>query len=76
MTIMESLILGKKVISTDIEGPREFFQQGYGYLVENSEEGLYNGMKAFVNGELENLRKFDAEDFNNKASQEFEELFN
>lgn len=76
MTIMESLILGKKVISTDIEGPREFLQQGYGYLVENSEEGLYNGMKAFVNGELENLRKFDAEDFNNKASQEFEELFN
>ncbi len=75
MTIMEALILDKKVISTDIEGPREFLSQGYGYLVENSETGLVEGFNDFKNGKLENLKKFDATEFNQKALAEFEEIF-
>lgn len=75
MTIMEALILEKKVISTDIQGPKEFLSQGYGYLVENSEEGLIKGMNDFLENKLKDLKKFDAKEFNDNALKEFEELF-
>lgn len=75
MTIMEALILEKKVISTNIQGPKEFLEQGYGYLVENSEEGLIQGMNDFLENKLEDLKKFDAKGFNDNALKEFEELF-
>lgn len=75
MTIMEALILGKKVISTNIQGPREFLSKGYGYLVENSENGLIQGFEDYTNGKLKKLKKFDAEQFNNNALKEFEKLF-
>lgn len=75
MTIMEALILEKKVICTDIEGPKEFLKQGYGHIVENSEQGLVNGFNDYIDGKLENLKKFDALKFNQKALEEFEELF-
>ena len=70
------MILDKKVISTDIEGPREFLGKGYGYLVKNSEEGIYEGMNDFINGNLEKIKKFNAEEFNKNALNEFENLFN
>ena len=75
MTIMESLILGKKVISTKIPGPKEFLEKGYGYLVENSEEGLLQGMKDYKKGKLENLKKFDAEKFNDESLKEVKKIF-
>ena len=75
MTIMEALILNKKVISTDIEGPREFLSLGYGHLVENSEEGILQGFEDYVNGKLDSLKRFDAKKFNENALKEFEILF-
>lgn len=74
MTIMEALILSKKVISTSIPGPKEFLEEGYGYLVDNSEDGILNGMNDDKDNKLTNLKKFDAEEFNEKALKEFEEL--
>ena len=74
MTIMEALILNKKVISTDITGPREFLKQGYGFLVDNSEEGILQGLLDYKNGKLSNLKKFDAEKFNEQALQEFYDI--
>lgn len=75
MTIMEALILEKKVISTKIPGPKEFLGQGYGYLVENSEEGILKGMRDYKEGKLESVKKFDAEKFNEDALKEFEQIF-
>lgn len=74
MTIMEALILEKKVISTSIPGPKEFLSEGYGYLVENSEDGLLKGMKDDKNNKLNNLKKFNAEQFNKNALAEFEKV--
>ena len=46
LTVAEALILGVPVLSTDCSGPREILDNGkYGILVENSEEGLYEGLK-------------------------------
>ena len=74
MSIMEALILHKPVVSTSITGPKEFLEQGYGYLVDDSEEGLYEGMCAYKQGLLDSLKPFDAEKFNEKVLREFENL--
>lgn len=75
MSIMEALILKIPVISTDITGPREFLQQGYGKLVEDSVEGIKNAFVLYENGKVE-PSSFDAEAFNQKAIAEFETIFN
>lgn len=74
MTIMEALILGVPVLSTNIKGPRNFLEQGYAHLVENSQNGLLEGMNDFTNNKFKNLKKFDAEEFNKKAIKEFYDL--
>lgn len=74
MSIMEALILKIPVISTNITGPREFLQQGYGQLVEDSTEGIKKGFEMFERGEIA-ASSFNAEDFNSQAIAEFEALF-
>jgi len=60
LTVAEALILGVPVLSTDCTGPKEILDNGkYGMIVENSEEGLYNGLKTLYDdpGLLEEYRK-------------------
>ena len=73
MTIMEALILDKPVVCTNITGPREFLSQGYGYLVPDSDDGIYQGFEDSYRKDL-NLKKFDAEAFNKQAIEEFYSL--
>ena len=74
MTIMEALILNKVIVSTNIKGPAEFLEQGYGYLVEDSEEGILKGLQDYNNNNITGLIPFDAEGFNQKALDEFEAM--
>ena len=49
LTVAEALILETPVLSAECTGPCEILDNGkYGMLVANSEEGLYNGLKEFV----------------------------
>lgn len=49
LAVAEALVIGIPVISTKCTGPIELLAQGeFGKLVENSEEGIYEGMKAFL----------------------------
>lgn len=46
LTVAEALILDTPVLSTDCTGPNEILDGGkYGMIVENSEDGLYQGLK-------------------------------
>lgn len=50
LTVAEALILGVPVLSTECTGPVEILDGGkYGIIVENSEEGLYEGLKKLYN---------------------------
>lgn len=49
LVIAEALVLGIPVISTKCSGPQEVLDNGkYDCLVENTEEGLYGGIKEFI----------------------------
>lgn len=44
--LFEAITLKKKIISTEVSGANEMLNDGeLGLIVENSEEGIYNGMK-------------------------------
>lgn len=75
MVIMEALILNKPVISTSISGPKEFLEQGYGYLVPDSIDGLVEGMNKYTDTHLSDAKRFDYVAFNENAISEFENLF-
>ena len=53
LTVAEALFLETPVLSTDCTGPREILGCGeYGVIVDNSEEGLYNGIRRFLEDNL------------------------
>ena len=58
LVIAEAMILGLPVISTNCSGPNELLNFGeYGFMVENTEDALYEGLKEILMGE-EKLRYY------------------
>lgn len=60
LVIAEAMILGLPIISTYCSGPNELLEEGkYGILVNNSEEGIYEGMKRVLDNPfiLEKLKE-------------------
>mgnify|MGYP003571258111 CR=1 FL=1 len=58
LTVAEALLLGIPVLSTDCTGPNEILDHGeYGVIVDNSEEGLYRGIKELL-GDPEKLHYY------------------
>jgi len=54
LVVLEAMILGVPVISTDVASIKEIMNEKYGMIVDNSEEGLYTGIKEII----ENKNKF------------------
>lgn len=75
LTMLEADALGIPSMSTDIVGPQGFMREFGGYLVEPSEEGLINGMKAFMEGKVKAMN-VDYDQYNKRAVAQFESLFN
>lgn len=47
--LFEALVLAKPIIATNVSGVREILNDGeLGYIVDNEEEAIYNGMKYFI----------------------------
>ena len=47
--LFEALVLAKPIIATDVSGVREMLNNGeLGYIIQNDEEAIYNGMKYFM----------------------------
>ena len=74
LVLVEADILGKAVVSVDIDGPRDFMQKNGGLIVENSEEGLCQGIKKLYEGKVLPMN-VDYEAYNQGVIQEFEHLF-
>ncbi|MCL2016786.1 MAG: CDP-glycerol glycerophosphotransferase family protein [Defluviitaleaceae bacterium] len=73
LVITEADSLGVPVISTRVAGPTTFMEEHGGYLCENSEDGLLQGMQDFMDGKVP-VMNVDFEEYNNKINVLFEEL--
>lgn len=73
MVLLEALTLGMTILATDIVANRTVLQDGrYGYLVENSIEGLAKGMEELYQKETTHPKEsFDATQYNTMAMNTF-----
>ena len=71
MTLFEALILKKPIIATDIVGNRSVLEGRPGLLVDNSHEGLEQGMIDFLEGKYKDEKSFDYEVYNQNALEMF-----
>lgn len=72
IVIDEARILNVPVISTDVADAKEILNEGYGILCENSEEGVYTGMKQFLDEGYIVQQKFNYHKFNSDIDNKLE----
>jgi CDP-glycerol glycerophosphotransferase len=72
LVLLEAMMLGVPVVCTDFPPAHDVLRGGYGHIVENSEEGLINGMQMFLNGQL-TFKKFDSRIYQDNALNMFYE---
>jgi CDP-glycerol glycerophosphotransferase len=70
MVLLEALIVGIPIISTDIAGSRSILKGGYGELVDNSVDGLSSGMERFIAGKIP-VKEFHYEQYIEEALRMF-----
>lgn len=82
LVLVEAMILDLPVMSTDCAGPNEILDGGkYGMSVENSTDGIYNGIKEFIENpsllqKYTELSKKRREDYGyDKSIDKFKEMF-
>jgi len=74
LVLAEADIVGVRCISTDIDGARLFMQEHGGTLVENSDRGIYDGMKLCLDGKITSTLSVDYAEYNKEAVAEFERI--
>ncbi len=74
LVLAEADILGLPCFSTNIAGPRGFMQKYGGLLVANSEQGLLEGMKSCLKGDIAEKLDIDYEQYNKEAVEQFEAI--
>ncbi|MBQ3028430.1 MAG: glycosyltransferase, partial [Lachnospiraceae bacterium] len=74
LVLAEADILGVPCFSTEITGPTQFMKEHGGMLVENSEKGIENGLRACLEGKVPKKLDIDYEEYNKEALKQFEAL--
>lgn len=73
LVVAEADVLGLPVVSVDISGPRNFMKKYKGYLVENSTDGIVQGMIKGLGHQIQPMN-IDFRQYNCEAVQEFDRL--
>lgn len=71
LVLAEADILGVPCVSTDIVGPKRFMERYGGVLVENSDEGVAEGVRLALEGKLPARLSVDYAEYNKEAVQAF-----
>ncbi len=74
LVLAEADVLNVATFSVDIPGPKKFMEKYGGTLVENSDQGIYQGLVDFMNGKIHPMG-IDYAEYNKEAVHEFETLF-
>lgn len=73
VVFVESYILNKPIVTTDVSDAKIDVENKHGIVCENSEKGVYEGMKKFLEEGFE-TEKFDPENYNKEIVKKIEEL--
>ena len=73
MALFEADILGNPIVSTDVSDPHGFLSKYGGSLVENSKEGIYQGLQMLYEDKVQTLT-VDYEKYNRECVAEFERI--
>lgn len=73
VVLVEAQILGKPIITTNVSDTKKDIDGKYGTVVENSSEGVYQGMKKFLNEGFK-TKEFNPEEFNKKIIEKIEKI--
>lgn len=70
----EARILNVPIVSTDVSDAKKMSEEGYGILCENSQEGVYIGMKKFLDEGYKIQKEFDYNKFNNIITNKLNDI--
>lgn len=70
----EARILNKPIVTTDVADAKYITEDGYGILCENSDEGVYQGMKEFIEKGYILKNKFDYQKFNSNITLSLDKI--
>ena len=73
VVFIESMILGKPIITTEVSDSKTEIKDKFGIVVEKSEEGIYQGMKQYLEYGF-NMKPFDPEEYNQNILKKLEEI--
>lgn len=84
VVLIEAMILGKPIITTDMSDAKKDIDNKYGIVVENSEKGVYNGMKRFLDNydnfkkgyidKNQKIEKFSPEKYNEEIKKKITDI--
>ena len=72
----EARILDIPFITTDVADAKNITKEGYGILCENSEKGIYEGMKKYLDEGFSIKNKFNYQEFNLKITNQLDKIIN
>lgn len=74
LVVLEARMLGLPIILSDFDAAPSVMMENGQLLIGKDSDDIYEGMKAFLNGEVPTDYKFDPHEYNKKAYSEFEAL--
>ena len=75
VVFVESMILNKPIVTTLVSDANKDIKDKFGIVTENSLEGVYIGMKKFLDEGFEIKEKFNPEKFNKDIIDELKKVF-
>lgn len=76
VVFIESLILNKPIVTTNVSDAKKDIKGKYGIVVNNDDESIYNGMKEFIEKGYTIKNKFDYLEFNEEIEKEVDYIYN
>lgn len=73
VVFVESMILGKPIITTNVSDSEKDIKDTFGIVVEKSENGVYEGMKQYLEKGF-NMSKFNPEEFNEEIIEKLKQI--
>ena len=73
VVFIESLILEKPIITTDVSDSKNDIEGKFGIVVPKSEDGVYKGMKEYLQNGYK-MEKFNPEEYNENIIKKLNEI--